>query len=180
MTWLNRRNIGRAVGVTLLTFAGIQWIPGPERTNPPVRQDQRVEARIEVPEHISSILNRACRDCHSNETRWPWYSRLAPARWAVAADVQKARRAVNFSEWAGNNGRTPGVAIATLAAACANVQGRRMPMPRYTALHREARLTEGDIQAFCAWTQTETRRIARQQREQRQLASRPVPASSNN
>ena len=70
-----------------------QLYPRPTRDNPPVW------ASIDAPHDVERILRRSCYDCHSNETRWPWYSHLAPRSWLVAADVHEARVRMNFSEW---------------------------------------------------------------------------------
>lgn len=79
-------------GVILI---GIQLIPyGKDRTNPPVIQDapwSSAQAR--------EIARRACYDCHSNETTWPLYSRIAPVSWLVYRDVMEGRSKLNFSEW---------------------------------------------------------------------------------
>jgi len=111
----------------------------------PVQHWQTLEANMEVPPAVASILSRACRNCHSHETEWPWYAQL------VARDVNKARRAMNFSTWAAGPGRSAKVAAATLAAACADVRADRMPLASYRLLHPEGRLTSADKQVFCDW-----------------------------
>ncbi len=78
-----------AIGVILI---GIQFIPV-ERSNPPVTQE------IDAPSNVLSILKTSCYDCHSNETEWPWYSKVAPVSFLVSADVRNGRKRVNFSEW---------------------------------------------------------------------------------
>ena len=76
----------------LVLFLAIQFVPV-ERTNPPVISDFR------GPEEVKKILVRSCYDCHSNETKWPWYAKLAPGSWILAHDVSEGRFALNFSEW---------------------------------------------------------------------------------
>lgn len=72
-----------------------QAVPyGREQTNPPNRN----EPAWDTPE-TRSLAVRACYDCHSNQTAWPWYSNLAPASWLIYRDVNKGRRELNFSEW---------------------------------------------------------------------------------
>lgn len=85
-----------ALGVALLAaLALIQLVPyGRQHTNPPVTQEppwDRPETR--------ALAARACFDCHSNETVWPWYSHVAPLSWLVQRDVDEGRRALNYSEW---------------------------------------------------------------------------------
>ena len=82
----------QSVLFTLLIFFGIQFIPV-ERTNPPV------EARSVGPQPVMDLFRRSCFDCHSNETVWPWYGKVAPFSWAVARDVNRGRDKLNFSTW---------------------------------------------------------------------------------
>ncbi|MCE5310648.1 MAG: heme-binding domain-containing protein [Acidobacteriales bacterium] len=142
-----------------LTFAILQVVPGPPRTNPPVVPGHTIGAQLRMNQQISATLRKACMDCHSHETRWPWYSHVAPMSWHIAEDVTTARKAMNFSEWSTGAGRTPASAVGILAAACANVKSGRMPLPRYLLLHPEARLTEQEKDSFCEWTNVEIARI---------------------
>ena len=83
-----------AVGI-LVFLVAIQGVPyGRTHSNPPVRR----EPPWESPE-TRALAVRACFDCHSNQTTWPWYSNVAPASWLVERDVEKGRRHLNFSEW---------------------------------------------------------------------------------
>ena len=81
--------VGGALAVVL---AGIQLVPV-ERTNPPV------ESEVAAPPAARAVLRRACYDCHSHETRGPWYAQVAPISWLVANDVQEGRRELNCSQW---------------------------------------------------------------------------------
>jgi hypothetical protein len=87
------RRILKWAGVTLAAiFVLIQFVPV-DRTNPPV------EGEVPAPPEVREVLQRACYDCHSNETNWPWYSRVAPVSWLVARDVHEGREHLNFSTW---------------------------------------------------------------------------------
>jgi Haem-binding domain len=135
-----------AIGAML----GLGGLTGPQAP-PPIQKWQTLEANMRVPPHVETILARACRNCHSSETAWPWYARLAPVGWLMARDVEKARAAMNFSTWSVGAGRKPALAAATLAAACADVRSERMPLAPYRMLHPESRLTKADKQVFCDW-----------------------------
>ena len=76
----------------IIAFIGIQFVEV-ERFNPPVTAD------INVPVEIKTILKNSCYDCHSNETVWPWYSKIAPISWLISNDVIDGRKHLNFSEW---------------------------------------------------------------------------------
>lgn len=150
-----RRTAGLLGMAGALAIVGLQLLPGPPRVNPPVNPSHTLQANTAVPHHVNYLLRRACMDCHSNETRWPWYSHVAPLSWGVATDVEKARKAVNFSEWSLQSGRRPSAAVSTLTAICTSVKGGRMPLPKYQILHADARLTSAEREAICAWTSAE-------------------------
>ncbi len=127
--------------------------------NPPVDPAATLESRIAVPPHIAATLRRACFDCHSNQTRWPWYSQIPPGLWMIAHDVNRARAVMNFSDWPDPMARVtkaPGL----LLAACAGLRSQRMPPKRYLLLHPEARVSESEIEALCDWSRTQAARIA--------------------
>ena len=71
---------------------GVQFVPV-DRSNPPAGR------RLNVDPELQAVFRRSCFDCHSNETRWPWYAHVAPISWLIARDVHKARRRLNFSHW---------------------------------------------------------------------------------
>lgn len=126
-----------------------------------------LEANVTVPPAVSRILARACANCHSNDTVWPWYARLTPINWLLQNDVQRARAAMNLSTWATGAGRTTTTAASTLSAACADVRSGRMPLAPYRLLHPESRLTARDQQVFCDWAN----------RASQDLLSPPPPAA---
>ncbi|MFA3782282.1 heme-binding domain-containing protein [Melioribacteraceae bacterium 4301-Me] len=78
--------------IIVIALIAIQFI-NVERTNPPVA------AEIKAPPDVKKILRNSCYDCHSNETKWPWYSYIAPISWLVEKDVKSGRKHLNFSEW---------------------------------------------------------------------------------
>ncbi len=86
----------------------IQFIR-PARTNPAIDPAQTIESRLQVSPQVAGIFDRSCNDCHSNKTRWPWYSNVAPVSWLVIGDVNDARSVMNFSQW-GNYDKTSNLA----------------------------------------------------------------------
>lgn len=162
MKWMRRGMFSLMVPLLVL-----QVLPGPRRDNPPVRQERTLQTHVQMPAAASGILNRACANCHSNETRWPWYSHVAPMSWLVAKDVEKARHTMNFSEWSVQNGRKPETAIAAWQASCLDLQRKRMPTDAYLMLHPEARVTPQDVKTFCEWTKQETMRLMEVKRQRK-------------
>lgn len=150
-----------AATATLLAtgFGLLQLIPTPAGSNPPVKPGHSIEAHLPLPHEIRNVFDRACRDCHSNTTRWPWYGRIAPMSWLLARDVTKARQVMNLSDWPATAGRTPTLTAATLLAACAGVESGRMPLAGYRKLHPNSRLNPAEIRTFCGWARSESERI---------------------
>jgi mono/diheme cytochrome c family protein len=114
----------------LVLFALIQVVPyGEGRTNPPVV----AEPEWDGPQ-TRELFYRSCVDCHTNETRWPWYSRVAPASWLLQKHVHEGREHLNVSEW--------GMADYDADEAAEEVREGEMPLPSYLRLHPEARLSD--------------------------------------
>jgi hypothetical protein len=142
---MGRRILKYAVFVLVLLFVGIQFIQ-PDRTNPPVDPSSTFEAVAKPGPEVASLVRRACYDCHSHSTAWPWYSYVAPVSWLVADDVKAARRNLNFSQW---HLLGPEMSRTRLKEACQEVREGGMPLWNYRLMHREARLTAEDIKTLC-------------------------------
>jgi hypothetical protein len=125
-----------------------QFIPV-DRSNPPADPGKDIAARIPPPPPVAAALERACRDCHSNRTRWPWYSRVAPVSWVVVSDVKDGRRHLNFSEWGAYDESR---AHTKLQEICDEVTSGGMPDFKYTLIHRDAALSPQEVSAICGWT----------------------------
>jgi hypothetical protein len=108
---------------------------------------------------MAHTIQRACGDCHSNETRWPWYSRIAPVSWMVRRDVARGRQALNFSEWLTRDTREKAVAASNLLATCEELRYERMPPRTYRFMHQESRLSRRQIEAYCEWSRAESRKL---------------------
>ena len=145
-----------ALAVAIL-FTSVQFIR-PNRTNPPVDKTQTVEAHLRVTPEVADVFERACKDCHSHQTDWPWYSQIAPASWFVADHVEHGRRNLNFSEWARYDREQ---ADFLLGFMCATAKQGTMPLSSYTLLHNSAKLSPGDVQTLCRWSQAERERLAK-------------------
>ena len=142
-----RRLVSCSVLLALAIVIAMQFFP-PERTNPPVNPASSFVTVAQPPEQVAAVIGRACRDCHTNETVWPAYSRVWPASWLVAKDVREGRAKLNFSEW---RGLTPEMTQLRMAEVCSEVRKGEMPPSLYRPLHSEARLVREDVQALCGW-----------------------------
>ena len=139
------RRLKQAAVVFVVIVAAAQLIR-PERANPPTDVSRTIQAQVGTASGLVAVLDRACRDCHSNATVWPWYTQIAPASWLMAYGVTKGRQAVNFSEWAAYS---PEQQRMLLAASCDDVKSGKMPGP-YTRLRPETRLSPQDVETICA------------------------------
>jgi len=118
----------------------------PETTNPATDASRTIQAHVGTASGLTAILDRACSDCHSNRTGWPWYTRIAPVSWLYAQGVAEGRKAVNFSEWAGY---APDRQRNLLVASCQDVKKGKMPGP-YSLVRPETRLSAQDVEIICA------------------------------
>ena len=133
----------RYLAVLALIFGAMQLIPSYEKSNP--ASDPALE--IEAPDDVMAVFRRSCYDCHSNETRWPWYADIAPMKWVVRRDVREGRKALNFSEWK----RYPKERQEELKRQIYRSVIIAMPPPQYLWLHPEARLSDEDREAVQLW-----------------------------
>ena len=119
----------------------------PARRNPPVTGD------LPAPADVHQLLRRACYDCHSRETVWPWYASIAPVSWLVAHDVDEGREKLDFSIW---DTLGPGKRTKKLRESAKEVEEGEMPPWQYRLVHPEARLSEAERAQLLAWFATET------------------------
>jgi hypothetical protein len=103
-----------------------------------------------------SVFERSCQNCHSEKTRWPWYSHLAPMSILVESDVSKARGRMNLSHWSEYSIDDQQSLLASIGVM---VRTRQMPPSRYTLLHPDARLSPQERDLIYNWTRGERRRL---------------------
>ena len=149
--WLKR------IGLGLICLLAAAQLVRPERANPPVESGKALDQVAPSSAPIQSTLHRACYDCHSQETRWPWYSQVAPVSWMLAKHVKDGRRHLNFSDWVR---MTTGRRKKVVGEICDEVKDGGMPLSSYLWIHGDARLTPADVNAICEWTAGEERRLA--------------------
>jgi hypothetical protein len=94
--------------ITVVALVVAAQVVRPARTNPPVDPQKEISAHMQMDPAVMATLTRACNDCHSNHTEWPWYSNVAPVSWLVAHDVNEGREELNFSEWGASREKEPG------------------------------------------------------------------------
>ena len=139
------RRLKQAAVVFIIVLAAAQLVR-PERANPATDASRTIQAHRGTTSGLVAVLDRACSDCHSNATVWPWYTQVAPVSWLMAQAVTEGRKAVNFSEWAAY---PPERQRKLLVESCQDASEGKMPGP-YTLLHPETRLSAQDIETICA------------------------------
>jgi hypothetical protein len=138
-----RRKLAYAAAGVVVLAAILQFVQ-PERTNPP----SDPAASFAPPPHVASVIERSCKDCHSNRTTWPWYSGIAPVSWLVVQDVKEGRARLNLSEWARY---APDMAALRMKAMCQQAATGEMPPWQYRLVHRNAKLGQEGVAALCAF-----------------------------
>jgi hypothetical protein len=145
---MNRRLVFRALLVLAAALVLAQLVPV-DRTNP------TGGGEVPAPPEIRTILKRACYDCHSNETVWPWYGHVAPFSWLMQRDVREGRREVNFSTFTQSTVKRRQRKWMEIPE---QVEKGEMPPWFYAAVHPEARLSDADRAALVKWAQEGGRR----------------------
>jgi hypothetical protein len=128
--------------VVVVGVIAIQFVPI-DTANPPVEQD------IPASPELKAVLQRACYNCHSNETEWPWYSRFAPISWLLAWDVHEGRAELNYSTW---NRYDSQQQVKKLEESWKDITEGEMPPWYYLPIHREAHLSPDDRALLRQWT----------------------------
>ncbi len=128
----------KVIIVLVVIFVGIQFIPV-ERTNPPITNE------VNAPPEVKAILKKACYDCHSNETNWVWYTKIAPVSFLTSSDVSEGRRHINFSEWNVNKEAKAKDKIWD------EISEEQMPPWQYKLMHSEAKLTQEEKNIIRNW-----------------------------
>lgn len=129
-----------------LGFAGLllvaQLVPV-RRDNPPA------QGEVSTPPEIRAILERSCYDCHSRETRWPWYAYVAPVSWLLVRDVHEGRERLDFTAWDTYSEKKRRKRVGEIWE---QVEKGEMPLWFYLPLHPEARLSQDDLARLRDWT----------------------------
>ena len=132
-----------AILVIVGIFVIMQLIPL-NQTNPAIIQD------VAAPQEIADILKTSCYDCHSNETIWPWYSRIAPGSFLITRDVIKGREHLNFSDFS----ELTAFDSTDIADELIEVlEDGEMPMLPYLLLHPDASLSDSEMQTLLDWAE---------------------------
>jgi len=136
-----------AISAAGLVYSGLA-VHGPaQAANIRVAQ---AKTEIHLPATVAPVLQRACRDCHSNDTVWPWYSQVPPMSFMIRHDVEGGRAKFNFSGWASGSAKPTQNQLLEI---CDAVSDGSMPPMGYRVMHSAARLSPEDVDTLCRWSQ---------------------------
>lgn len=112
--------------------------------------------RLTMPLEVKTLFERSCKDCHSNQTVWPWYSYVAPTSWMIERDVRRGRDHMNVSDWPQYSLKRQEKLLADIASV---VKNREMPLPQYLLIHSKAKLSDAELDVLYRWARVERRNV---------------------
>jgi hypothetical protein len=136
------------IGFLLLAvFVGIQFIPTARNESDEILEIDFIKS-FNPSEKIAMQLKISCYDCHSNNTNYPWYNKLQPISWFLEGHIQEAKEELNFSEFGDYYNRKK---KSKLKSIISQIKDDEMPLPLYTLMHKNARLSENDKLELKKW-----------------------------
>lgn len=133
--------------VLLVALIVIQFIR-PEKNISEVPSENDIRVHYAVPSNVLAILKRACNDCHSNNTNYPWYANIQPVGWWLNDHIEEGKEELNFSEFATYS---PKKAAHKLEEVAELVEENEMPLESYTYIHKDAVLTANEKEILIGW-----------------------------
>jgi hypothetical protein len=141
-----RKFIKITLVVGILAFGVIQFFQPEKNTSDDVKN--LILTSEELPENVKEILKTSCFDCHSNNTTYLWYHKIAPVSWLVSKDVIKGKKELNFSEWGEMDDYDKIGAIEDIRQ---EIEQKTMPIKPYIMMHPDAKLSDEEVAALTAW-----------------------------
>ncbi|MBS1573231.1 MAG: heme-binding domain-containing protein [Bacteroidetes bacterium] len=133
--------------MVIVLLVAIQFFKTKENKSIQVSENA-ITQHYDVPENIQKILKISCYDCHSNNTVYPWYSKVQPIKWWLADHVNEGKAKLNFDEF---NAYTTKKKLHKLDEVIETIRDNEMPLKSYTLIHGDAKLSESDKQDIEAW-----------------------------
>lgn len=109
-----------------------------------------ITQQVQMPENIKSTFENACLDCHSNNTNYWWYNKISPVSWMVNNHITEGKKELNLSEWGKMDIYDKLSALEDIGK---EVEQRNMPLKSYSFVHKQAKLSDEEIEEFVAWTE---------------------------
>lgn len=144
---MNKKKIGLAVVLVLIIMQFFTI----DKTNKIADPSKDLIAITKPNQEVAEILKTSCYDCHSNQTRYPWYANIAPVSWWLKSHVDEASEHLNFSNWGNYSLKKQDHKLEELYE---EVEEGEMPLPSYTWLHNEANLSEEQKEKLITWSKS--------------------------
>ncbi|MDQ1097396.1 MULTISPECIES: heme-binding domain-containing protein [Chryseobacterium] len=133
--------------IILVAFIMMQFFPI-DKTNPPINKGMDFINIKKTPAETAKMIKTTCYDCHSNETRYPWYANIAPASWFLKNHIDEGRKELNFSTFSSYPAK---VQAHKLQECIEVVTNKEMPLESYIVGHQEAKLTDEQRNRLAAY-----------------------------
>jgi|TARA_B110000495_G_scaffold122955_1_gene106885 hypothetical protein len=134
----------------LIVFVCIQFIPTNRNQSTEIL-DTDITKTFKVPQNIQTLLNESCYDCHSNNTKYPWYNKIQPVSFLLERDINQGKKELNFSELGGYSNRRQKSKLKSLIS---QVKDDKMPIASYGLMHSNAKLSESEKKEIIDWATT--------------------------
>jgi hypothetical protein len=146
------------IGIGLIVLLIIIQFFHPEKNSSHLDEENDIITFASPPDQIATLLTKACYNCHSNQTVYPWYNHISPVSWYLSRHIMKGKKQLNFSEY-GNKDKADRIGL--LVKICEELEAGTMPLKSYRIIHKEARLTQEERKMICDWTEEEALNVMR-------------------
>lgn len=156
------------IKTAMLVFIGImiiiQFIPAGKKNISTTTSVYSLEKTMNVPEEILGNLKNGCYDCHSNNTKYPWYSNIQPVTWWLKSHIEEGKEHLNFDEFGNLDTESRAEMMEEMAEV---IEEHEMPMASYTWLHPEARFNDNTNNAIVTWLKSQSENAVDKQNEKK-------------
>lgn len=149
----------RNIFIIVLVVLGLLQFVGPDRPVVAVDNPGDILLHANIPSEISGMLKTSCYDCHSMETKYPWYSYIAPVSWFLYSHIDHGREELNFSTWDSMDKRSKLRALKDIQEV---LEEGEMPLPSYVNLHDEAALSDEQKEILITWAKDLSRQVIKE------------------
>lgn len=150
-----RKGLLISLGILVSALILIQFFQ-PERNDSPPGENDIFAVSTQIPPDIREMMAGSCTDCHSNQTNYPWYGRIAPVSWILGSHIREGKEHLNLSEWGNLSDRKKIGALQEMAEV---VENGEMPLKGYARLHKDARLSADQINKLIQWFEEESMQL---------------------
>jgi len=149
----------KLIGIGLLVVLLILQFFQPEKNSAPLDPESDMLSLLSPPDKLVTLIRKSCYDCHSNQTVYPWYSKISPVSWYLHRHIQKGKEDLNFSDY-GQLDKADRIGV--FADFCDVLDAGTMPLQSYLLIHKEARLSPEEREELCNWTEKEALKVMRE------------------